>query len=370
MREMQEDPSYYCQALGVHSIASPETVRQRMDILGVALMSQPILEEESARLLTDMEVQPGKTFTGHVAMDVDVSIHDNSDSKKEGVKRTYMGVDGYAPIYAYLGEEGYLLSVELREGNVHCQKGTVGFLEKSVELAKQITGENLLVRMDSGNDSLDNIKLLRSKGVDFLIKRNLRDETWIDWLKFAHEQVKPDNPRPGKAVYTGETWRDRGIDGGPVRIVYQVTVRTSQADGQMLLVPKVDVATWWTSVENPPEDILQLYREHAASEQFHAEIKSDIGLERFPSGKFATNAAILKLGGLAYNLLRVIGQASLKTGTPVSRKTVSRLRAKTVIKRLIYIACRVVSHARTTSLLLGQSNLWKEVFAKVHTVFV
>jgi hypothetical protein len=87
-----------------------------------------------------------------------------------------------------------------------------------------------------------------------------------------------------------------------------------------LLVPKVDVATWWTSLDHEPEDIFRLYREHATCEQFHSEIKSDIGLERLPSGKFATNAAILKLGGLVYNLLRVIGQTSLGTGEAISRE--------------------------------------------------
>lgn len=43
--------------------------------------------------------------TGHVPLDVDVFVMDNSDSRKEGVGRTYLGVDGYAPIAAYLGGE-------------------------------------------------------------------------------------------------------------------------------------------------------------------------------------------------------------------------------------------------------------------------
>ena len=70
------------------------------------------------------------------------------------------------------------------------------------------------------------------------------------------------------------------------------------ANGQMLIEPKIDVQTWWTSLENSEEDVMRLYCEHAVCEQFHSEIKSDIGLERFPSGKFDTNAAILKLAAL------------------------------------------------------------------------
>lgn len=34
-------------------------------------------------------------------------LFDNSGTKKEGVSRTYKGTDGYAPIFAYMGQEGY-----------------------------------------------------------------------------------------------------------------------------------------------------------------------------------------------------------------------------------------------------------------------
>jgi hypothetical protein len=42
-------------------------------------------------------------------VDIDVSTLDNSGSHKEGVSRTYMGTDGYAPIFSYIGAEGYML---------------------------------------------------------------------------------------------------------------------------------------------------------------------------------------------------------------------------------------------------------------------
>ena len=53
---------------------------------------------------------------------------------------------------------------------------------------------------------------------------------------------------------------------------------------------KVD--TFWTSIPDSPEKVIDLYRDHATSEQFHSEIKSDLDLERLPSGKFATNQLV------------------------------------------------------------------------------
>jgi len=368
MREMQEDPSYYSTALRIDSIASAETVRQRLDYHGSELSRSNLIFEESANLLKSNGISPTTTFTGHVALDVDISVHDNSKTKKEGVARTYLGIHGYAPIYAHIGEEGFLCNAELREGNGHSQGGTEGFLEETFRLAKVITSEKLLARMDSGNDALDNIKLCINENVDYIIKRNLRKENIFDWLETARENGKASYPRDGKVIYTGSILRDRGLE-EPLRIVFQVTERTMLTNGQVLLEPKIDVETWWTSLENPPEDIFRLYCEHATCEQFHSEIKSDIGLERFPSGHFDTNAAILKIAALAYNILRIIGQRALGTGTKLTRHDVRRLRVKTVMKRLIFIAVRVISHARQSFLSLGRSNLWRETFLKVYESF-
>jgi hypothetical protein len=368
VREMQEDPSFFCQALHINSIPSSETLRQRLDYLGLDLASSDMIMEESIKMIQAVDVKPSPTFTGHVAIDIDVTVHDNSKTKKEGVERTYKGIDGYAPINAYIGEEGYFCNTELREGSCHSQCfGTLDFLTDTVRLAKQITPSKLLARLDSGNDALDNIRLFIKEGVDFVIKRNLRQERLDEWLKIAEENGEVICPRFGKTVYTGSIYRDKGLD-TPVKIVFQVTSRTILKDNQILLTPDIEVQTWWTSLDNPPSDIIQLYREHATCEQFHSEMKSDIGLERFPSGKFDTNAAIMKLAALAYNILRIIGQTALD-GNKMTRHDVRRLRAKTVINRFMFIAGHVVSHARQMFLSLGRSNIWRDSFLRMYEVF-
>ena len=46
--------------------------------------------------------------------------------------------------------------------------------------------------------------------------------------------------------------------------------------------------------------VIALYADHGTHEQFHAETKTDLDLERLPSGKFATNDLVLTLGAMAY----------------------------------------------------------------------
>lgn len=44
--------------------------------------------------------------------------------------------------------------------------------------------------------------------------------------------------------------------------------------------------TWWTNTDMSDEDVITQYHAHGESEQFHSEIKTDMDVERLPSGKF------------------------------------------------------------------------------------
>ena len=41
-------------------------------------------------------------------------------------------VGGYTPMFAYIGREGCLADLELREGRQHSQKGTPEFLKETI----------------------------------------------------------------------------------------------------------------------------------------------------------------------------------------------------------------------------------------------
>ena len=104
---------------------------------------------------------PSPLSNGYVPVDMDVTPFDNSKTKKEGVSRTYKGFDGYAPMMAYIGAEGYLMNTELRPGKQHCQNHTPDFLRQTVALCKSLTDAPLLFRLDSGNDAAENMGIHR-----------------------------------------------------------------------------------------------------------------------------------------------------------------------------------------------------------------
>ena len=133
-----------------------------MDDIGDSLR-QTILEQNVEMLLAN-KIQPTALANGLVPVDIDVTPMDNSKSKKEGVSRTYKGFDGYVPMMSYIGTEGYTINFELREGKQHCQKGTVEFLQETIKLCHKMTDKPLLICLDSGNDSIDNVAVLMDTG--------------------------------------------------------------------------------------------------------------------------------------------------------------------------------------------------------------
>ena len=367
VHEMDDDKEFYKAALGItRNIPSEETLRQRMDDIGDSLR-QTILEDNIALLLAN-DIKPTALENGYVPVDIDVTPMDNSKSKKEGVSRTYKGFDGYAPMMSYIGTEGYAINFELREGKQHCQKGTVEFLQETIELCKKLTDQPLLIRLDSGNDSIDNVAVLMDSGCYFIIKRNLRRESKEDWFDMAKQFCKNiENPRDGKTVYKGSDWKtvtSKQFDKEfTLRAGYEITERTIDKNGQFYLIPDIEVETWWTNLGVDDQEIINLYHAHGECEQFHSEIKTDMDLERLPSGKFNTNALILELAIMAYNILRMIGQGTIGGRAPRQKRDVKRRRLHTVISNLIMMACHITSHARQLIMGLGKSNVWRHIFA-------
>ena len=375
VREFYEDPDYFKAALGIsYAIPSAETLRQRMDAIGSSLR-EDILQANITMFKT-IGVEPTALENGHVPLDMDVTPFDNSKTFKEGVSRTYKGFDGYAPMMAYIGTEGFLVDTELREGKQHSQKGTPAFLRQTLTLARQLTSKPLLVRMDSGNDAAENLGILIEDGSWFVIKRNLRaaekKEEWLEKVQDCCKDIR--NPRDGKTVYVGSSWKDvpyKTSSGEEkticMRIVYEIIERTIDKHGQFLFPADIEVNTFWTNLGCSDDEVIDLYHAHGESEQYHSEIKTDMDVERLPSGKFDTNELVLELTVLAYNILRIIGQSSLKSSrSPKTKRPVKRRRIRTVISNLILIAGHVTEHARQVVLALGCSNVWRHTFMDLY----
>ncbi len=360
--DARRDDEFFKAALDIVRVPSVERLRQRMDERAEDYL--PLVTRASIDFLESIQAPITPLPMGHVALDADVTPFDNSGSKKEGVSLTYKKHDGYAPMACYLGQEGYCIEFELREGSQHCQKDTPALLKRSLERARRLTAAPILLRLDGGNDAVENIDVVLTHNeqhgddapVDFIIKWNPRKEDPQDWLQIAEQQALWSEPRPGKRVGLFEVSVKRHWNGYEYRLrrIMRVVERTIDKRGQHLVIPAIEMEGWWTSLTCACQEIIDLYADHGTSEQFHSEFKTDMDIERLPSGKFATNALVLACSVLTYNILRWIGQNGLTGPDAPLRHKAKRRRIKTVMQELIYLASKITETGRRLKLSFGK----------------
>jgi hypothetical protein len=367
---MRED-DYFKEALGIGRMPSVERLRQRLDEAGTSLV--PVIDRSSRTMLKRLKAPITGYRSGLIPLDVDVFPQDNSNTKKEGVSRTYKNYDGYAPIAAYLGMEGWCLEVELRPGSQHSQKGFVDFINRVIAGAKDMTEQPLLVRADAGNDALETLVALENaEKTHYIVKWNPRKSDIVAWRDKVFAEGLFKTPRKGKRVGTVVVEESRKIKETTYTFkrIVRVIERTIDKNGQFLLAPDITLEGWWSDLAMEPEDIIELYRQHATSEQFHSEFKTDLDLERLPSGKFATNALVMALGAFAYNILRFIGQTGLIAPFGPVRHSAKRRRLRTVIQELMYLAGRLITTGRRLKLRFSRHCPAFAAFSAVYSRLV
>ena len=374
---------FFKSALGIGLLASSPTLRQRLDAQAAALFEH--IAGMNERLLGSQRPDYGVLPCGWLPLDVDTFAMNNGGTAKEGVGRTYTGVDGYCPLAAYLGAYGFCLELALRPGVQHSARETDFNFERVIPLAQRLSAAGrgsqknapILLRLDSGFDSaalMRSIEGCNQTGqpqVDWLIKWNPRSKGTAEVLARleADPATRWQQPRAGKPV---AVWEEAVTVEGivrPVRRVLRLVEREIDRRGQQLIVPEVELEGWTTSLGQKQFDaakIMALYADHGTHEQFHAEFKTDLDLERLPSGKFDTNYLVCQLAAVAMNILRLMGQSGLLGPDAPVRHAAKRRRLKTVIQELIYKAGRIIKRGRKLILGLGANDRGAKAFTRLH----
>jgi hypothetical protein len=367
---------FFKDALGLSKVPGSVWIRQRLDTRAGEL--RELTDELSLRLLERTEA-PITAHGGFTCLDLDTFVMNNDGTKKEAVGRTYQGIDGYTPIAAYLGNEGWNVGLELRPGTQHSACETDYFLERLFPRVERLVAPDqaVLLRDDSGFDSA---RLLFAKAQEkdrwaalgrsfhFITKWNPRKQDKAGWVAKAEAGHGFVETRPGKrvAVLSDPVERAWQKHKRTFRLIVRIIERTIDRKGQHLLIPDIELEGWWTSLALPDEQVIDLYKHHGTHEQFHSEIKTDLDLERLPSGKFDTNDCILHLASFAYNCLRLLGQLGLTGHIAPIRHPAKRRRLKTVLQEIMYRAAKFVAHARRLVLDFGRGvAAHAQVFAAV-----
>jgi hypothetical protein len=378
--EKYRNDSYFKKVLKIKRVPSSAILRQRLERFSKEMWE--VLRWINAEILKqtiegETIIIEGRTY---IKVESDVTPMDNSKTKKEGVAKTYKLFDGYAPMMSYTGESGFMLNNELRTGDAHSNcEGTIDYFRKTIEFTRYISSAPIFMILDSGNDDAKLLAALKNEESEFLIKRNLRRESTDKYIGYAKSTAvaKDKNKTKDEAkdvveLYTGCTkyysnWeREIQVDKQcytiPIAVV--VTEKLNDKKGQQMLIPDIEVEVYWNSLDLDAKEAEKQYHNHGTMEQYHSEFKSDMDMERLPSGKFQCNYTIMLLGMISFNILRIIGKQLLSTNALPGRRG-KRLRIRTVLLHVMYMAGHFVEHARRLTLKLFRGNLWTESFAMI-----
>ncbi len=372
---------FFTRALDVDTVPSSSTLGQRMDAHAASWFE--LVSEFNVALLSAKyasgPVALGALPCGYRAVDWDTFVMNNSGTPKEAVGRTYQGVDGFTPSATYLGSLGYCLELALRPGVQHSALETELNLERVLPMAAKLTPLPLLFRADSGLCSLKIMQevgtqaLALSREIALIIKWNPR-KTPVEAI--AAQRVLDTNTiwchlREGKrmCMWTQELKLEGvGTEANPARRVFRLIERTIDKHGNALLLPDYEWEGWTTTLPQKftMQDVIDLYKDHATHEQFHSEFKTDMDLERLPSGKFDTNFLVCAMAAVAMNILRLIGQNALIGKDAPLRPAAKRRRMKTVMQDIMLKAGRMIKHAGRWVLGLGANDSAHAVFDRLY----
>ncbi len=374
-------------ALGLDKLPSKETLRQRLD--QIAQYNALALEAfcKWNFLFLQKHARPlcikGEQM---IPVDFDVTVLDNTGSHKQGVEQTYQkGIKGFAPMMTNIGRQGYLLNHEFRKGSAHSNcAGTYEYIIKSMRLARSLCpNKTLLARLDSGNDAEKNlVGLSQLKNTYYLIKHHLKGRN-AAVSKQRLTQYVLDN-YTSKEVIDKNTIRyfaeqvslvgmydENGnfIEKECRKILSVVQINNDLNTGQPLLIPYLSLHLWRTNLPKTdfsPQDVIHLYKDHATSEQFHSEFKTDLDIEKLPSAKFKTNELIVAMAQLVFNMLRVIGHEALSSDLLNPKGEKSRLRIRTILLKIILFPCKLIRRNKIWTIALPRSNPLSILFRQIY----
>ena len=287
-----------------------------------------------------------------LTIDLDSTICETYGLAKDGARHhTYTHVRGYHPLLAIAAGTGDVLMARLREGRANSARGAAHFLRETIGRVRHAGASGqLTVRADSGFYAHEIVKVCRSTQARFSITirqspatrrliEAIPDDAWTPipyWLDGGADVAE--------TTYTPFAQEKEAVS---VRLIVR-RVRPTPGS-QLALLTLYDYHAFITDRDGETLDLEADHRRHAEIENAIRDLKSGMGLNHLPSGKFGANGAWLAVQVIAHNLARWTARVGLGAGIVTT---------KTLRRRLFALAGRLTRSARRVTLHLPARWPW------------
>ena len=295
---------------------------------------------------------------GPFTIDLDSTICETCGLAKEGARRHgYTGQRGYHPLLAVAAGTGDVLMARLREGRANTTRGAAHFLRETVGRVRYAGARGqLTVRADSGFYTHAVVAACCKLKVRFSItirqRQSLRN--LIEAIPEADWRPIPYWMEGAAAVAETACTPFRSEPGAaPVRLIVR-RVRPTPGS-QLALFASYSYHACITDRDGETLELEADHRRHAEIENAIRDLKYGVGLNHFPSGRFAANAAWLAVQAMTHNLARWTARIGL--GEQI-------VTTKTLRRRFFSLAGRLTRPARRLTLHLPRRWPWEAQFTR------
>lgn len=285
------------------------------------------LERVNRELIQGVLEQEGE----EVILDVDAT---EIAAEKQEARWTYHHVQGYMPLVGYV--HGVCVGQEFRDGNVSPGAGILPFA-KHCEAALP-EGKRIYFRSDSAAYQAEVINHYSEPGrtftitadLDAAVKREIRNLPEGAWQPYRTAEGVATDREIAETVHTMN---------GTKQAFRLIVLRWPNPQPNLFETARYGYHAVATNREEGAAEVIWKHHARGQSENWHKELKLDLGMEQMPCGQREANALYFAIGVLAYNLAQLLKRRVLPP--PYRTVTLATLRWK-----VYRLAGKLVRHAR------------------------
>jgi len=283
--------------LGINRFPGDDTIRNlflRFGMGEVQRFFEPMTEWMMERLPARAE--------GH-SLDLDSTVFQRHGQQQEGALKGYNpgrpGRVSHHPLLAVLAESHFVMHGWLRSGNSGTARGVTEFLKEALALWGE-RGPLRVVRADAGFFDHDLFSFLEERGVAYIVVARFTKWVKREVTRIVTWRALDENYAVGECDIKLMGW-DKARRFVAVR---ELIRDTKPSLGKKLFdLPEYTFRVLVTSLAAPPEEIWRDYNRRADMENRIAELKHDLGADRFCLKNFHATDAVFRSVLLLFNLL-------------------------------------------------------------------
>jgi len=312
-------------SLGLRAVPDAGTVGdwlRRQGESGVAGMERVNRELMQATLQAEGE---------ELILDVDAT---EIEAEKQDAQWTYHHVQGYMPLVGYVN--GICVGQEFRDGNVSPGAGILPFAQKCEGALP--AGKRVYFRSDSAAYQAEVINHYSQPGrtftitadLDVAVKREIRHLPESAWQAYRTAEGVATDREIAATVHTMN---------GTKQAFRLMVLRWHNPQPNLFETERYCYHAVASNREEGAAEVIWKHNGRGQSENWHKELKLDVGMEQMPCGQKEANALYFAIGVLAYNLAQLLKRQVL----PASYRTTTVATLRWKVYRL---AGKLVRHAR------------------------